>query len=157
MGVGVASVVVDADERLGFGQDADDEGVLGGEEVLDDRDRDRAVAGDLAQLPVEGHAAQQGVEIDADHDPDGASGQFLGTATRLRRRGASAGRCGRHRRRRRGEQLGIGGRGGGGGVSPAAEHGCRRVGGTGRVRPGRPGRVLPSLPVAMAAMVMTAS
>ena len=36
VGVGVAAVVVDADHLLGFGEDPDDEGVLGAEEILDD-------------------------------------------------------------------------------------------------------------------------
>ena len=57
VGVGVASVVVDAGQGVGFGQDADDEGVVGGQVGLDDGDGDGAVAGDLAQLAVEGEAA----------------------------------------------------------------------------------------------------
>ena len=58
VGVGVASVVVDAGQVLGFGEEPDDEGVVGGEEILDDRDRYRAVAGYFAELPVEGDAAE---------------------------------------------------------------------------------------------------
>jgi hypothetical protein len=57
VGVGVPAVVVDADECFGFGEDSDDEGVFGGDEVLDDGDRYRAVAGDFAEFSVEGHAA----------------------------------------------------------------------------------------------------
>ncbi len=36
VGVGVSAVVVDAGEGVGFGEDADDEGVFGGDEVFDD-------------------------------------------------------------------------------------------------------------------------